>query len=526
MTSSQALFVATSTALPAYSFLSHPPQKQVPSQPLPEPPAYTPFPAETGRNRSATFANITAWIENVQPGTPTPATPRQRSSSNSSIHVSTGRSHSRHRDHTSTHKFGRVTAAITPTSAGFEPDLKAIGYGSAFFNFQNIVLPLPIPERKTKKRTAQPQPEDEPSGASKGVKRFRSLSAIRPGRHARSNSTTQQAIPLPLPIPVMPLSAKSFTKSSESKPSKGKSSSGKSKKSHYVKSRPPPLANELALAQFIDGGSLEDHIRSYNQERAKAAGTAKTPNGQRVVVDDVWRDGQGGIWRDQGEQLEYEHLLDDDLPDPVEVEWIPFGPHPDEGKLRALPDWTRGSYSSQGSDLDPRHAIQPADDTYTVGNILTPRNVGMKEGTSFLDISPESAKHVRKPDFVLDMFPAPPSSSCTTSSHRSPLTPRADSFNNQATHGHARPTGKARRRPPPLTLAPPKSGHTVALNPSDPEEVRKDFLDASFHPPAALVVVSPLPARTPKTSTHTRKALKTPMLNVRSFLKVMGRKLN
>ncbi len=537
-------FVATITgsALPPYSFLSHPPQKQFPTQQLPEPPAYTPstvFPSEAGSSQSATFANITAWIENVQPGTPSPTTPRQRSNSHlqtppkgrrysvTSLRVSSGPLQTRNKDTSSSQNFGRVAAsAITPTSADFEPDLKSIGYTSAFFNFQNIILPPPIPQPK-KKRTAKAS-EDGAAAASEGPKRFRSLSVIRPGRHARSNSTPQVIPPL---LPAPPMSAKLFSKTSESKHSKAKSAaaSAKAKKVHYLKSRPPPLATELALAQMLDGGKLEDQIKKYAEAHAKASGAPTSANGQLVGVGDVWRDGKGGVWRDQEEEQEFEHLLEANVPEPVEVEWVPFGPHPDEGKPQLGPDWTRGSYSSQDSDLDPRYAMQPEDDAGSLGNVLTPQALGINPGTSFLAIpsqSQQAANHLRQPEFLLDLFPVPPSDSCSTPSPRSPLTPRADSINTQATAGYRiKPTGKARRRPPPLTLAPPRSGHTLALNPLDPVDVRKDFLEASFEPGPISNAVSPGPTRTPKSSIA-RRALKTPMLNVRGFLKIVSRKIN
>ena len=547
MSSSQVQFVATSTGsiLPQYSFLSHPPQKQIPTQPLPEPPAYThtiAFPPETGPNRSATFANITAWIDNVQPGTPPPTTPRKYSSSSihasslhstplkgrrfsvTSLHVSSGPLLNRNKDSSAGQNTSHFTtaAAITPTSAGFEPDLKSIGYTSAFVNFQNIILPPPMPQQK-KKRTAKAQLENDSTAASERPKRFRSLS-LRSGRHARSNSTPQTIPPLPL----LPVSAKSVSKGSTSKHSQDKS---RSNKAHYVKARPPALATDLALAQMLDGGKLEDQIKRYSEAHARAAGAAKSANGHLVGVGDVWRDGQGGVWRDQEEEQEFTHLLEGDIPEPVEVEWVPFGPHPEEGKPPLGADWTRGSYSSQDSDLDPRYAMQPEDDMASLGNVLTPQALGIDPGFSLLEIPAQSrraAKHFRKPEFLLDIFPVPPSDSSDTPSPRSPLTPRAVTLNVPiATGSFMRPTGKARRRPPPLTLTPPNPGHTLALNPSDPEDFRKDFLDSSFQPSVSHVV-SPGPTRTPKTSIARLAALKvkTPMLNVKGFFKVVGRKIN
>ncbi|KAJ6485665.1 hypothetical protein C8R45DRAFT_278790 [Mycena sanguinolenta] len=56
------------------------------------------------------------------------------------------------------------------------------------------------------------------------------------------------------------------------------------------KTRPPPLATELALMQFTGGGPIEKLLMA---SQAKAAGPG-------VGVGAVWRDGEGGVWWDEG----------------------------------------------------------------------------------------------------------------------------------------------------------------------------------------------------------------------------------
>jgi hypothetical protein len=44
----------------------------------------------------------------------------------------------------------------------------------------------------------------------------------------------------------------------------------KQKRAKYAHVRPPPLANELAMMEFADRGSLESHIKRVMEAQAKA----------------------------------------------------------------------------------------------------------------------------------------------------------------------------------------------------------------------------------------------------------------
>ena len=52
----------------------------------------------------------------------------------------------------------------------------------------------------------------------------------------------------------------------------------------YAHVRPPPLANELAMMEFADGGSLESHIKRVMEAQAKATAGS---GGLSVGIADV-----------------------------------------------------------------------------------------------------------------------------------------------------------------------------------------------------------------------------------------------
>ncbi|KAG6378131.1 hypothetical protein JVT61DRAFT_13818 [Boletus reticuloceps] len=61
----------------------------------------------------------------------------------------------------------------------------------------------------------------------------------------------------------------------------------KRKKAKYAM-RPPPLANELALMQFADGGDMDSNIKRIMEAQTKVTGA--------VALADISRDAEGGIW--------------------------------------------------------------------------------------------------------------------------------------------------------------------------------------------------------------------------------------
>ncbi|KZT69297.1 hypothetical protein DAEQUDRAFT_726885 [Daedalea quercina L-15889] len=536
--------VATSAA-PKYPFLSQPPpQKKRPTQPLPSPPAQAPASPRspvTGRRRSATTSAIAAWIVNVQPGSPAPPTPRRRTSISSSRRPSISPRSCSQRPSVGS---GRVPSAsflnvsesptnlihVTPSLKDFQPDLTAVGYASVFVHFPKTPSSAAYPDRHPSPLVLpiSPAPLTPEKPAKRGLKHFRSLSVLKRSR-SRSKSTTMPSMPSPSFItrhaapPIPPTPAHSRAQSRDDV--------NKSKKSKYAKYRPPPLATELALAQLADGGKMDDHVRRFAEAQARAGG-AQMVNGTLVGVGDVWRDGAGGIWRDQDEEWEYAHLLGGDQDLSSEAGWVRFGsasaasPSQDEER--------RGSCSSQDSDLDPRYAMQAdsGDDLAVFGSAVMPSAM-RKPGMSVLALpsrTRRAAPHLRKPEFLLDVFPVPDAP--TPHAGKQPLSPHVSNT------PQSRPAGKERRRPAPLALAPPSPAAKYPANPID--DVRRDFLDHSFTPapvpkvrdenrrhhqqhPSELVHS---PARVESRSAVARKiaANGKGSLNMRGLLKVMGGK--
>ncbi|OBZ74083.1 hypothetical protein A0H81_06266 [Grifola frondosa] len=324
---------------------------------------------------------------------------------------------------------------ITPSIKDFKPDLTAVGYTSVFVHFPSTPVSCTVPAFTDRRPSVSPVQAPlvlRSPVKPRGLKRFRSLSALKSTRAVRQQSNAAVS---------------------------------KTKKSKYAKYRPPPLGAELALAQFADGGKMDDHIRRFQEQQARAAGAAVV-NGQLVGVGGVWRDGTGGV----------------------------CGTRTKSGRVGALRTRRRaaqrggrggrgapGSVSSQDSDLDPRYAMQPEadsrDDLAAFGSALAPMAV-RKPGMSVLAIpsrSRRTAKHLRKPEFLLDVFPIP-------------QTPTAEMPHVET---------KARRRPAPLTLSPPSPVFKCPTNPADAEQVRRDFLENSFAPPPPPKSAAPVPPRVP-----------------------------
>jgi hypothetical protein len=235
---------------------------------------------------------------------------------------------------------------------------------------------------------------------------------------------------------------------------KSKTTPAKSKKARYPNLRPVPLASELALAQLVDGGSMETNIHRFNKAHAKAVACS----GQSTGVGDVYRDGKGGIWLDQDEEWEYAGLLDGD-DDAEDTPWVDFGGSQSGNVgIDLAGEERRASMLSQDSDLRFMHPVQQQDDLAAWGGSLAPI-ILRKPNVSVLTVPSRpkrNANHLHKPEFILD-----------------------GTF--------AMPRKKGHKRPAPLALTPPGSLTKRPSNsPVDMIQVRKDFLDGSFEPePAA-----------------------------------------
>ena len=496
---------------PPYSFLSRPPQqKKRPTQGLPLPPLGTP--PSPSRRRSNTVTAIANWAQHVQPGSPPPQSPRSSVSSTRRPSITRGRRPSIASVRLASGSFLNIldtpsTQKTTPSIRDFKADLTAVGYTSVFVQLSNrpsVSAALPNMSKnssaaitdKTNTYSHIPIPPipTSPIKSSRTLKRFRSLSILR--TRPRSKSTV---------MPSSPTKAKGTKAKASAKPS----NIVNHKKTKYATVRPAPLANELALMQFADGGNMDSHAKRVMEAQAQAAG-----NGG---VGDVYRDGQGGIWWDAEEEWEYAHLLGGEEQVGVE-EWVEFR----EDMKVSVDEERRGSVSTQDSGLDVRDVVQPAeehDDLATFGSATSPLAL-QKPGMSVLS----RPKPTRKSDYDLDVaFPS------------SPVSPISQVASCPSPTTGEKPKGKARRRPAPLKLSPPAPTFKCPHNsPLDPEVVRKDFLENSFSPlPPTTASASPVRGRrqTRKGSNDSTSsgatigvargatARKASMMNVRAFFR-------
>ncbi|CAL1713182.1 unnamed protein product [Somion occarium] len=529
--SAQVVSMNTARKTPVYPFLSQPPpQKRRPTQPLPSPPTSVCAPV-IGRRRSATTSAITAWVAEVIPGSPAPYSPRRSPSSfcssrRPSLSRSIGRRPSITSVRVSSASFlhfsdSPTTAsriAITPSVKDFTTaDLALVGYTSVFVQIPQTPMSAGAPaRRRLSPQHILPIPVSPVKGATKSLKHFRSLTSLKPARRTRSRSNAAPPTP---PLPSLAKAAMDAKKAHAA----SSAAVAKNKKSKYAKFRPPPLANELALAQLMDGGKLGDHVTRFAEAHAKAAGAVKV-DGQLVGVGDVWRDGEGGIWRDQDEEWEYAHLLGGDEDFCMgEVQWVEFSSEADKDGVL---DERRESTSTQDSDLSTRFAMKTEgnsqDDLAAFGGDLV-STVRIKPGMSVLAIpsrSRRTAKHLRKPEFLLNAFPVP------LTPPGLPRTPSSPRFASGAGRAVIRPKGKGRRRPAPLKLMPPSPAFKCPTNPEDTEVVRKDFLEDSFAP-EPQVIAAPYPEQ------HGRAGVpiavkaatqKSTALQLKGFFRAMGGK--
>jgi hypothetical protein len=204
----------------------------------------------------------------------------------------------------------------------------------------------------------------------------------------------------------------------------------KHKKAKYAHLRPPPLANDLALMQFADGGSMESHIKRVMEAQAKAVGGNGGGVGGGGVgggVGDVYRDGQGGIWWDAEEEWEYAHLLggEERVGSGEGEDWVLFAGG--EGAAGVDGEVRRGSVSTvstQDSDLLQVEPVNVVDDLATYGGALTPLGL-CRPRVSVLTIAAgkenvmkqrerERERRMRRSGCLFDLdvvFPVSPSSS-------------------------------------------------------------------------------------------------------------------
>lgn len=270
----------TISAMPAYPFLSQPPQDHVPQ-------------SQNARRRS--LAAISNWASSVQPGAPAPISPTTKGKfvepAPRPAEIRAARRHS-----------------VKPTPAPPPP----IDYlPESPSSSDQSVTPTTKPDFKGDLKTGYtvfvalpPTPTTPTTPSRKGLSRLRGLS-IKPSSRSKPSAET------------------SHPSSSSSGASASKDKVKEKKKSKYDDARPAQLATDLALAQLMGGGSIEHHIRQAAEKEAKRAG-AKKVNGQYVGVGAVHRDNDGRVWRDQDEEWEYTHLLGREAEGAENQEWVRF----------------------------------------------------------------------------------------------------------------------------------------------------------------------------------------------------------
>lgn len=459
------------------------------------------------------FASIRTWAASVAPGSPAPLSPRRRLSVSSTASPRRSRRPS----------LVVLTLAQSPTSpvpvaADDAFDLTALGYTSVFVNLpETPTTPSPLlrayDQKHRRPRIPPPPPAPAPSKRS-AMRRFRSLSVLRPrakqadapGVPPSPSKSTASAKPAkkqkekPTPVPTStPLSATTAYSPAEI----CAATVLKRKRAKYAYVRPPPtLAQELAVMQFADGGSMEVNVRRAMERQAKfAAGT-----GAPVGVADVYRDGAGGIWWDADEELEYAHLLagapaSGPVPAPA---WEAFEPAMAAPLDPAVS--RRTSLSSCDSDLDPARLLplpEHEDRAYALPDdrALASRRIGgpMLGPVLCLPARPRRpAPHLARAHYAADVDMT--GAFGRGAENVQPMTPPAG----------PRARGKARRRPPPLTLAPSakrrrsRAGISAPAPPPAAElpapplaaHARREFLADSFAPPPAAMATA-APCRTP-----------------------------
>ncbi|KAG6830358.1 hypothetical protein H0H87_008364 [Tephrocybe sp. NHM501043] len=425
----------------------------------------------------------------------------------------------------------------SPANNDFPIDLSHLGYASVF-----VHLP------KSPKSPVSMKPVETAHPRPKSIKRFRSLTLLR--SRTRPTNATAPSSPNPHSPPIalyhdheMPqilaasIAQRKKTVYAHAKPSKT-AAQPKAQKPKPKADLPPSLAAELALMQFADGGSAEDNIKRLMQAHARAAAPAgaKLSAEAPAPLGDVYRDGKGGVWWDREEEMEYMHLLGGhDASRVVGPEkWVSFGGEVVDGDAAlaiaslntdADPGMGRrgsaNSIASNVSSLDPCNVVKPAEEDAAVVRVPllpVPTNTP-REPILTIPSRPRHGHHLRpSPNFfLLDLnafvVPSTPSTPRTPKTPKTPHTPRTPhtpSAPYPSTHRtrtrsrpspitpafaqaqpQTRPRGPARRRPAPLNIVANAPMRGVSPDLDDEAQARREFVEASFTPPAPAAVIAP-----------------------------------
>ncbi|KAK2462738.1 hypothetical protein APHAL10511_005256 [Amanita phalloides] len=330
-----------------------------------------------------------------------------------------------------------IPGSPAPPSPPTIVDLTPFGYTTIFLHFPHLPS------------TALP-PSPLPKQQSSTLRRLRSLAGLR----TRSKSVSG-AVSKPKPP----------------------------KHAHVV--APRPLANELALMQFVNGGSIETHAKRVMMAQARAA-AGSHHNSRPTGVGEVYRDEFGRIWWDEDEEYEYAHLLDGENADMYAYEgnegmeaWVKFG--------KDSRSWTPQRSVPLAKDMITADDLKRKESTSTRDShidIVKPAEEAaypVVPGLSVLSVPSRAkraangtAKHLRKPEFIVDV---------------AAFGPRSPNVVNKASADVTAPKGKARRRPAPLTILPSASLSKKPTNPALPtaglpsaEGLRREFVENSFYP--------------------------------------------
>jgi len=467
--------------------------------------------------KASSYAQISTWASRVQPGSPVPCSPPQmvhRRTSNSSCNCSPNprrlSSASRRPSITYSHsrKLSGSFTIRTPSSAATAeyPDLTAIGYTSVFIQFDKTpttpspylrhqqqhnvasspgaVTPLtsdvfgniPIPVSVLQTMPPSPKPAKRV-----GMKRFRSI--------LRSKKAKQ-----PTTLPPSPTKC---SKSKQHAVAQRKRAKYAAHPSKHVQP-PPSLANDLALMQFMEGGSMEDNVRRAMKVRAKAAGTAAD---SELVnpVGDVYRDEKGGIWHDADEEMEYAHLLAENSDDSSDWE-----AEEDETLTTvALGPIVKASspHTNVYCPVDVAHSpITPPSNSIPSRSILSlpsrPRRSNLSTPRFLLDIDAFAPRSPRTPTLKVSP-PSPSLKQRHTRLHHSRPRPRPAPLNltsSESAYARAnakvalgalqagRPSKRATPRVFDNDSADAKTATTDGLSPRSLDKARREFVEDSFMP--------------------------------------------
>jgi hypothetical protein len=210
---------------------------------------------------------------------------------------------------------------------------------------------------------------------------------------------------------------------------------------------------------------METNIQRYNKAQAKSM--ARDRGGG---VDDVYRDGKGGVWMDQDEEWEYAGLLGGN-DDGEDSQWVEFSGNSSRVSaaigIDLAAEERRASISTQDSDLDPRFVVGEQDDLPSFEGPFRPF---VHRKPHIFTIPPRTIRnenrHMQKPEFWPNGNP-----------HAAP------------SHGGYLPPssrGADRRRPAPLAWTSPPQPQRGMSSPFDTDTVRRDFLDGSFQPEPSM----------------------------------------